>query len=130
MSRGYRSDGVVSEESAGSFLEHLLAGTPEYYYNKQCAMETIFPEYSVEDRLVVLKQFPPETFAEHEEQLLGRYDYSPSLQILIITIPSEPHEAASSMFEEMMTKVTQEMRVNRRIAPRRATFVKTPGRRK
>ncbi|KAJ5890447.1 uncharacterized protein N7473_006675 [Penicillium subrubescens] len=132
MSRVYRSEGVVSEESAGSFLEHLPSGTPVYYYNKQCAMETLSSacEDSVGDCFVVLKQFPPETFAEQEEQLPGRCDYSPSLQTLIITMPSPPHEAAASMFEQMITKVTQEMGVNRLIAPRGATLVETPGRSK
>jgi hypothetical protein len=130
MSRVYRSEDVVSEESAGSFLELLPSGTPVYYYNQQCAMESLFPKYSVEDRFIVLKHFPPETFAEHAEQLPGRCDYSPSLQILIITMPSQPHEAAASMFEVLIMTVAQEMKVNRLIAPCGATLVDTPGRSK
>lgn len=35
MSRAYRSECVVSEESAGSFLELLPSGTPVYYYDQQ-----------------------------------------------------------------------------------------------
>lgn len=130
MSRVYRSEGVVSEESAGSFLELLPSDTPVYYYNKECAMESLFPKYSVEDHCIVLKHFPPKTFAEHAEQLPGRCDYSPSLQILIITMPSQPHEAAASMFEVLIMTVAQGMKVNRLIAPCGATLVETPGRSK
>lgn len=130
MSCVYQSDGVVSEEGAGTFLAHLPSGTPVYCYNQQCAMESLFPPYSVEDRFIVLKHFPAETIAEHDEQLSGRCDYSPSLQILIITIPGQPHEEAASSFESMIVTLAQKMNVNRRIAKCGATLVDAPDRSK
>jgi hypothetical protein len=128
MSRVYQSESVVSEEGAGTFLAHLPSGTHVYCYNEQCAMETLFPPYSVEDQFVVLKHFPAEILAEYEERLPGRCDYSPSLQILIMTMPSEPHEEAASDFEAMIVTLAQKMNVNRRIAKRGATRTDTPER--
>ncbi|KAJ5954396.1 hypothetical protein N7501_008675 [Penicillium viridicatum] len=130
MSRVYQSEGVVSEEGAGTFLAHLPSGTPVYCYNQQCAIQSLFPLYSVEDRFVVLTHFPAEILAENEEQLPGRCDYSPTLQILIITIPSQPHEEAASSFEGMIITLAREMNVNRRIAKCGATLVDTPERNK
>ncbi|KAF3385191.1 hypothetical protein F1880_001825 [Penicillium rolfsii] len=130
MSRVYRSESVVSEESAGSFLEHLPSDTPVYYYDENCAMETLIPKYSVEDHFVVLKQISSETFAEQEEQLPGRCDYSPSLQTLILTMPSQPHEAAADRFGHMIGKLASDMGVSRLIALRGATIVETPKREK
>ncbi|KAJ5504012.1 hypothetical protein N7463_006886 [Penicillium fimorum] len=129
MSRVYQSEGVVSE-GAGTFLAHLPSGTPVYCYNQQFAMESLFPLYSVEDRFIVLKHFSAEILAEYEERLPGRCDYSPSLQILIITMPSQPHEEAASSFEAMIVTLAQEMNVNRLIAKCGATLVDTPGRNK
>lgn len=130
MSRAYHSEGVVSEEGAGSFLEHLPSDTPVYFYNQQYDMQSLFPRNSVEDRFIVLKHFPPETFAELAEQLPGRCDYSPILQILIITMPSQPHEAAACTFEYLIQMLAHEMKVNRLLAPCGATLVDTPDRNK
>ena len=130
MSHAYRSDGVVSKESAGSFLEHLPSCTPVYDYDPQCAMESLFPKDSVEDRFVVLKHFPPDVLAEHTEKLPGRCDYSPSLRTLILTMPSEPHEVAASAFEFILLNTAQEMKVRRRIKPCAATRIDTPDRSK
>ncbi|KGO74461.1 hypothetical protein PITC_021550 [Penicillium italicum] len=130
MSRVYQSESVVSEEGAGTFLAHLPSGTPVYCYNQQCAMGSLFPPYSVEDSFVVLKHFPAEILAESEGQLPGRCDYSPSLQILILTIPSQPHEEAASDFEALIVRRAGEMNVNRRIAKCGATLVDTPERNK
>ncbi|OQD95059.1 hypothetical protein PENSOL_c022G08524 [Penicillium solitum] len=130
MSRVYQSESVVSEEGAGTFLAHLPSGTPVYYYNQQCAMGGLFPPYSVEDSFIVLKHFPADILAEYEEQLPGRCDYSPSLQILIITIPSQPHEQAASSFEAMNVILAQEMNANRRIAKCGGALIDTPERNK
>lgn len=129
MSRVYQSESVVSEEGAGTFLAHLPPGTPVYCYNQQCTMESLLPPYSVEDSFVVLKHFPG-ILDEHEERLPGRCDHSPSLQILIITMPGQPHEEAASSFEAMITTLAQKMKVNRRIAKCGATLVDTPERSK
>lgn len=130
MSRVYQSESVVSEEGAGMFLAHLPSGTPVYCYSKQCAIGSLVPPYSVEDSFIVLKHFPAEILAEDEERLPGRCDYSPTLQILIITMPSQPHEEAASSFESMVVMLAQEMNVNRRIAKCGATRVDTPERNK
>ncbi|KAJ5178137.1 uncharacterized protein N7500_000836 [Penicillium coprophilum] len=130
MSRVYQSESVVSEEGAESFLAHLPSGTPVYRYNPQCAMTSLFPKYSVEDSFIVLKHFPPDILAVYEERLPGRCDYSPSLEILIITMPSQPHEEAASSFEMMLGTFAQKINVKRRIANCGATRVDTPERKK
>jgi hypothetical protein len=130
MSRMYQSEGVVSEEGAETFLAHLPSDTPVYCYDQQRAIQSLFPPYSVEDRFIVLKQFPAEILAENEEQLPGRCDYSPSLQILIITMPGKPHEEAACSFDYMVGRLAQDMKVDRRIAKCGATRVDTPERSK
>ncbi|KAJ5151442.1 uncharacterized protein N7482_010694 [Penicillium canariense] len=131
MSFAYESEGVVSEErGAGMFLAHLPSDTPVYCYNNKLALESLFPPYSVEDRFIVLKNFPPETLAEHEEDLPGRCDYSPSLQILIITMPGLPHEEAADSFQIIIATLAKEMKVYRRLANWGATRVDTPDRSK
>lgn len=130
MSNAYQSEGVVSEEGANPFLEHLPSNTPVYRYDRQCDIESLLPPYSVEDRFIVLKHFPPETFAECEEELPQRCDYSPPLQILIITMPSLPHEEAAASFGAIITTLADEMKVYRRLANCGATRIDTPGRRK
>lgn len=128
MSRVYDSASVVSEERV--FLAHLPSSTSIYCYNQQRAITSLFSPYSVEDSFVVLKHFPADTLADYEEQLPGRCDYSPSLQILIITMPSQPHEEAASSFETLITILAREMNVSRRIANCGATLVHTPERSK
>ncbi|OOQ83541.1 hypothetical protein PEBR_35430 [Penicillium brasilianum] len=131
MSYAYLSEGVVSdEEGVEPFLAHLPSDTPIYCYNRQCVLESLFPPWSVEDRFVVLKHFPADILAKKEEQLPGRCDYSPSLQILIITMPSQPHEEAASSFEVMFMTLAREMKVYRRIAAWGSTRVDTPDRNK
>lgn len=126
----YQSEGVVSEEGANPFLEHLPPDTPVYRYDRQCSIESLLPPYSVEDHFIVLKDFPPEIFAKHEEELPQRCDYSRPLQILIIKMPSQPHEEAAFSFEAMITILATEMQVIRRIAGCGATRIDTPGRSK
>ncbi|KAJ5453847.1 uncharacterized protein N7458_004803 [Penicillium daleae] len=131
MSYAYQSEGVVSEEEGTcTFLAYLPSDTPVYRYVKKCTMESLLPQYSVEDRFVVLKNFPSETLAKRDEQLPGRCDYSPSLQILIITMPSLPHEEAASSFDIMIAALAKEMKVYRRITDCGSTLVKTPDRSK
>ncbi|KAJ5533888.1 hypothetical protein N7527_000142 [Penicillium freii] len=130
MSHAYQSQGVVSEEGANPFLEHLPSDTPVYRYDRQCAIESLLPPYSVEDRFIVLKSFPLETLAEREEQLPQRCEYSPPLQILIITMPGQPHEEAATSFEAMISTLAEEMKVWRRVAGCGATRIDTPDRSK
>ena len=126
----YQSEGVVSEEGANPFLEHLPNDTPVYRYDQQCSIESLLPPYSVEDRFIVLKDFPPEIFAKHEEELPQRCDYSRPLQILIIEMPSQPHEEAACSFEIMIAEHAKKMQVFRRIAGCGATRIDTPDRSK
>ncbi|KAJ5142946.1 uncharacterized protein N7515_001733 [Penicillium bovifimosum] len=123
-------EGVVSEEGANPFLEHLPPDTPVYRYDRQCNIESLLPPYSVEDRFVVFKHFPSEIFAECEEVLPQRCDYSPPLQILIITMPGPQHEEAAVSFEAMIVILAEKMQVFRRIAGCGATRIDTPGRSK
>lgn len=135
MPYAYQSKGVVSEAEGTdtwSFLAHLPSDTPVYCYDRHCTMESLFPPYSVDDRFIVLKNFPPEILADPKraEQLPRRCDYSPPLQILIITMPSQPHEEAASSFEVMIATLAKEMKVYRRISNCGATRVDTPDRSK
>ena len=120
----------MSEEGANPFLEHLPSNTPVYRYDRQCDIESLLPPYSVEDRFIVLKHFPPETFAECEEELPQRCDYSPPLQILIITMPSLPHEEAAESFASIITILAEEMKVYRRLRNWGSTRIDTPDRSK
>ncbi|KAJ5571237.1 hypothetical protein N7535_004897 [Penicillium sp. DV-2018c] len=131
MSFAYQGKSDVSEEgAAGTFLAHLPSGTPVYCYNRQLDMKSLFPSYSVEDSFIVLKHLPADILADHEGQLPGRCDYSPPLQILIITMPSQPHEAAACSFEVMIGCLARDMAVGRRVAPCGATHIDTPERSK
>ena len=120
----------MSEEGANPFLERLPPDTPLYRYDRHCVIESLLPPYSVEDRFIVLKHFPPEIFAECKEELPQRCDYSPPLQILIIKLPSQPHEEAAASFETMIGTISTKMQVYRRIAGCGATRIDTPGRSK
>ncbi|KAJ5826962.1 hypothetical protein N7447_003725 [Penicillium robsamsonii] len=130
MSCIYQSEGVVSEEGANPFLEHLPPDTPVYRYGRQCSIESLLPPYPVEDRFIVLKHFPPDIFAKYEEELPQRCDYSPPLQILIIEISSLPHEEAAVSLEAMIMLLAEKMQVFRRTAGCGATRIDTPGRSK
>jgi hypothetical protein len=131
MSYAYQSEGVVSEEEGTCmFLAHLPSDTPVHRYDKKSTIESLSPQYSVEDRFVVLKDFPSETLAKLDEQLNGRCDYSPSLQILIITMPSLPHEEAASSLDIMIGTLAKEMKVYRRIKNCGSTTIETPDRSK
>ncbi|KAL3712254.1 [4Fe-4S] proteins maturation [Talaromyces marneffei ATCC 18224] len=135
MPWAYESVGVVSGEGAKSqvesaFLAYLPPDTPVYHYEKQADLGSLFPPFSVEDRFVVLKHVPPKVLEKHEGRLPGRCNYSPLLRILIITMPSLPHEEAASSFEIMMVTLFKEMRVYRRIYLCGATRVDTPNRKK
>ncbi|EPS29081.1 hypothetical protein PDE_04030 [Penicillium oxalicum 114-2] len=125
----YQSEGVVSEEGANPFLEHLPPETPVYHYDRECVMDSLLSPYSVEDRFIVLKHFPPEMFAECDD-LPKRCDYSPILRILIIRMPSQPHEEAAASFEAMIVTISRKMQVYRRIAACGATRIDTPSRSK
>jgi hypothetical protein len=126
----YQSEGVVSEEGANPFLEHLPPDTPVYRYDRQCVIESLLPPFSVEDRFIVLKNFPPEIFDKHEEVLPQRCDYSRPFRTLIITMPSLPHEEAAVSFEVMILTLAKEMQVFRRLEACGATRIDTPDRSK
>ena len=128
MPYAYQSEGVVSEEGANPFLEHLPPDTPVHSYDRQCVIERILPPYSVKDRFVVIKDFPPEQFDKDEEDLPRYCDYSRPVQILIIKMPSQAHEEAAASFEKMITMIANDMQVIRRIAFCGATRVSTPDR--
>lgn len=130
MTQVYECEGIVAEEGANTFLAHLPSDTPVYCYDGQCTIESLFPPYSVEDRFIVLKNFPPETFAAQEEHLPQRCDYAPSLQTLIIMMPGLPREEAASSFEAMILDLAKKMKVYRRIRNCGATRVDTHDRRK
>lgn len=126
----YQSEGVVSEEGANPFLEHLPTDTPVYHYDRQCTINSLLPPSSVEDRFIVLKDLPPEIFTKHEEELPQRYDYSRPLQTLIIKMPSLPHEEAAMSFGAIIVMLARDMQVFRQIMLCGATQIDTPDRSK
>ncbi|KAJ6108698.1 hypothetical protein N7512_008535 [Penicillium capsulatum] len=99
--------------------------TPVHSYDRQCVIERILPPYSVKDRFVVIKDFPPEKSDKDEEDLPRYCDYSRPVQILIIKMPSQAHEEAAAGFEKMITMIANDMQVIRRIAFCGATRVST-----
>ncbi|KAI2722764.1 hypothetical protein CBS147332_3693 [Penicillium roqueforti] len=125
----YQSEGVVAEEGANPFLEHLPLDTPVYSYNRQCPMESVFPPSSVKDRFIVVKNFPPDVFSQHEE-LPRLCDYSRLFQILIIKMSSGPHEDAATNFNYMIMALAQDMSVRRQLRSWGSTRVDTSDRRK
>jgi hypothetical protein len=113
------------------FLAHLPSDTPVYCYNEQYALDTLFPPHPLlEDFIVVIKNFPLTKFDELEERLLGRIEYSTTLEIIIITMPGQPHEEAVFGFAGLLAVLAHDMRVNRKIAKMGSTRIDLPDRKK
>ncbi|PGH22954.1 hypothetical protein AJ80_03003 [Polytolypa hystricis UAMH7299] len=118
------------------FLEHLHPDTQEYkYLGFSSLLEAVSKEY---DRFIVRSCSPyviitdigPDEVDDHEESIPGRADYSPSLQLLILSMVSLPHEEAAGVFDRLVgTKATQ-MMIHRILSIRGRTHTKTSEREK
>lgn len=107
---------TVSSSNAKShetelFLAYLPPETPVFSYHDYQNLETL----PTGNSFVVVKDFPPWTFREKDELLPGRAEYSPSLQLLILKMLSNPHETAARSFETSLMEVASRMGVCRRI---------------
>lgn len=112
------------------FLAHLPPDTPVYCYRDHRDLETLPTSDSIGDSFVVVTKIPPAVFERFSERLPGRADYSPSLQLLIVKMPSQPHEEAASYFEIMLAHLAIQMKVCRKISFCGATRVEGPDREK
>jgi hypothetical protein len=135
MAHDQERKSTVSEEGAKNqekemFLAHLPPDTPVYCYRDYRDLETLPTPDSIGDSFVVVTGIPSELFDELDEQLPGRTDYSPSLQLLIVKMPSLPHEEAASRLEAMIMQLAFQMKVQRRISLCGATRVEGPDRQK
>lgn len=108
---------MASDRAVGAFLGQLPSDTPVYRYNEQNEMDSLFPPPPlIEDFTVVIKSFPPTKFNDLEEIFLGKTEYSIELQIIIITMASQPHEEAARGFEELFGSLARNMGVFRKIS--------------
>ncbi|QKX63458.1 uncharacterized protein TRUGW13939_10628 [Talaromyces rugulosus] len=103
-------------DAEDEFLSHLPPDTPVFYYKSQFRLESLQPPESPYDSFVVIKAFPPELLDHLDEKLPGRLDYSLSLKVLILKMPSRPHEAAAEEFGAMLTTLANHMKVRRQIS--------------
>jgi hypothetical protein len=117
MSQGQESAATtVSSANAEShetelFLACLPPETPVYNYHDHPDLETLLTGSS----FVVVKDFPPLMFRKKDEQLPGCAEYSSSLQLLILKMPTNSHETAARCFETSLMEVASRMGVRRRI---------------
>jgi hypothetical protein len=135
MAHDQERKSTVSEEGAKNqekemFLAHLPPDTPVYCYRDYRDLETFPAPDSIGDYFVVIKNITAAVFEELDEQLPGRTDYSPSLQLLIVKMPSPPHEEAASRLELVIGQLASQMKVERRISLCGATRVDGPDRQK
>lgn len=103
-------------DAEDEFLSHLSPNTPIFHYNPQCRLASFLPPTSPHDSFVVIKEFPQELLDQLDERLPGRLDYSPSLKVLILKMPSHPNEEAAGKFEAMLATLADHMGVRRRIS--------------
>ncbi|GAD99714.1 hypothetical protein PVAR5_8439 [Paecilomyces variotii No. 5] len=129
MMPAYECENAVSDAEDG-FLSHLPPDTAIFDYNPQCSPDSLLPPISPYDRFVVIKAFPSRVIDELDEQLPGRLDYCSQLQILILKIPSQPHEEAAGKFEAVLSTMASQIGVLRRIYHLGATRVDTEDRKK
>ncbi|KLJ05481.1 hypothetical protein EMPG_11060 [Blastomyces silverae] len=118
------------------FLKHLPPQTRKYKYSGfQHLEEAVSEEYRRfldENRspFVIFTDFPPNEIKNHEERFPGKVDYSPPLQILLLNIPSLPHEEAAEAFGYRLASKAEEMGILDILSLRGGTRTRTPAREK
>ncbi|OJD17419.1 hypothetical protein AJ78_02491 [Emergomyces pasteurianus Ep9510] len=126
----------AKEQELRRFLNHLPPQTREYKYSGFQHLEgVVSEEYRrfIDENgspLVIFTDFPPRELKSHEERFPGRLDYSPPLKILLLTMPSLPHEEAAEAFGYRLAFKADEMGVLKSLSLRGATRTKTPDREK
>ncbi|OJD15377.1 hypothetical protein AJ78_04347 [Emergomyces pasteurianus Ep9510] len=118
------------------FLEHLPPHTKVYKYSGfqhlEAAVSEEYKRFIHENKspCVVFTDISQNEIEIHEEILPGRIDYSPTLQTLILYIPSLPHEEAAEAFGCRIAIQAEEMGILDALSLRGATRTKTTDRRK
>lgn len=115
---------VNERDTEDGFLSCLPPDTPIFHYDPQCSLESLLPPALPYDKFVVIEGCPSVVLDDLDEQLPDRLDYSPSLETLILKMPSRPQEEAAGKFEAMLTALATQLKVNRRISCVGATKIK------
>ncbi|KAK2800343.1 hypothetical protein FQN50_008159 [Emmonsiellopsis sp. PD_5] len=103
-----------------SGLDHLREMTERAYDN--------FITNNTQSPFVVFTNLPPEEFEQFKDTFKDAVDYSPHLQLLILTMVSAPHEAATEVFGGLVRDKARENGVRRKLSPRGRTETETPER--
>ncbi|PGH11024.1 hypothetical protein AJ80_07300 [Polytolypa hystricis UAMH7299] len=132
------TDERAKMQARREFLAHLPPDTHEYrYHGFSLLKEATNKEYnqflehddSSGSPYIIFTNISPEEVT-HNEDFPGRVDYSPPLQILILTMVSLPHEEGARLFDQIVGDKAVEMKVRRLLSFRGATRSKTPDRNK
>ncbi|KAK2796325.1 hypothetical protein FQN51_009415 [Onygenales sp. PD_10] len=105
-----------------SGLDHLTEMTERAYDH--------FVANNTQSPFVIFTNFPPEEFEQYKDNFKDAVDYSPHLQLLILTMVSSPREAASRVFDGLVRDKARENGVRRKLSPRGSTRTETPDRQK
>ncbi|KAL1952828.1 hypothetical protein VTO42DRAFT_4117 [Malbranchea cinnamomea] len=118
------------------FLEHLPPDTHEYRYfgipslldaqRKECDRFL----HSNSSSFVIINDITAYELDAHEEEIPGRIDFSPCLQLLVLKMVSLPHEEAAAVFDGLVRDKAKQMMIHRILSIRRTTRTKTPSRQK
>lgn len=107
---------------------HLPLGTSQYRYSGfqhlEQATNQAYDRFLRDEQspIVIFTNLAPAEFKQHQDNLPGRVDYNPSLQLLILTMVSLPHEVASRDFDVLVRGKAQERRVRRAVMSRGSTL--------
>ncbi|KAK2839319.1 hypothetical protein FQN49_006257 [Arthroderma sp. PD_2] len=118
-------------EDRDRFLAGLPQDTNEYrYLGLEDAEMIVNREYSRfleenKNQFVLFTHVPQSEVDKIDSNRLGRLDYHRSVQILIVNMPSLPHEEALSIFGNLVAFKAKDMRVERLISYRGAATTKT-----
>src|SRR5699024_4787998 len=124
-----RESGRETMSEQGKYLEelHLPPDTSQYSYSGfqqlQQAVDQADERFRHHNRspIVVFANLAPEEFQRCKDDLPGRVDYHCSLQLLIITMVSSPHEIAAEGFNELMRHKANERQVRRALVSKGST---------
>ncbi|OJD21487.1 hypothetical protein ACJ73_07169 [Blastomyces percursus] len=137
MQRSEYANKRVKMQARHEFLAHLPPDTHEYKYHGFSSLKEVtnkeynqFLEHDNRSPYIIFTNISPEEFVIHNEDFPGRVDYSPPLQVLILTMVCLPHEEAASLFDQIVGEKAVKMKIRRLLSFRAATRSKTPDRNK
>ena len=130
---------IMMAEQGRNYLEELCIPPDTYdceYSDLQHLEESVDHAYkcfianTTQSPFLVVKNLPPEQFEKHQDSLPGIADYNSSLQLLVLTMPSYPHESASADIEELIISRAKDSGIRRELIARRHVPSSSPGRTK